>query len=391
MSFLVGIVGKPNAGKSTFFKALTLADVKIANYPFTTISPNVGTAYVTAPCPCSELKVRCNPRNSYCENGVRFVPVGLMDVAGLVPRAHEGRGLGNKFLDDLRRAKVLIHVVDCSGTTDSDGNPAVGYDPSLDVQWLEEEIDLWFLDIAQRGLKKYERLIKHGQRSVVDVLAEQLSGLEVRKDVLQTIVTEFGEECVRTNLEEVVKEVRRRTKPILIAANKMDLPGSRENFSRLKQKFPNRLIIPCSAEYELALRLAAKNGLIYYLPGSGSFEVKGELDPRQERALECIKNFLEEFGSTGVQLALNRAVFDLAKMIVVYPVENENKFSDSKGNVLPDAILLPKGSTPLDLATEIHEELAQHFIAAIDARTKRRLPASYQLRSGDIVKIVAGR
>ncbi|MEM4201360.1 MAG: GTPase, partial [Nitrososphaerales archaeon] len=113
---LVGIVGKPNTGKSTFFNAATLMNVPMANYPFTTIQPNYGVAYLRKDCVCKRLNVKDNPVNSVCVNGVRLIPVKLVDVAGLVPGASQGRGLGNKFLDDLRQADALIHVVDASGS-----------------------------------------------------------------------------------------------------------------------------------------------------------------------------------------------------------------------------------------------------------------------------------
>src|SRR3989338_977131 len=114
---LIGVVGKPSTGKSTFFKASTLADVEIANYPFTTIKPNRAVVFVKIECVDKEFGKQCSPRIGYCVNGKRFVAVELLDVAGLVPGAHEGKGLGNQFLNDLNQADALIHIVDISGST----------------------------------------------------------------------------------------------------------------------------------------------------------------------------------------------------------------------------------------------------------------------------------
>ena len=133
----VGLAGKPNAGKSTFFKAATLAEVEIANYPFTTIDANHGVSFVRVPCPCKELGA--GKECGRCQDGVRYVPVELIDVAGLVPDAHLGKGLGNEFLDSLRVAEAVIHVLDASGSADAEGNPVgVGnYDPMTDVGFLK--------------------------------------------------------------------------------------------------------------------------------------------------------------------------------------------------------------------------------------------------------------
>src|SRR3989338_6474207 len=109
---LLGLVGKPSAGKSTFFKAATLAEVAIASYPFTTIKANQGVGYVKIDCIDKEFKVQCNPNHGFCINGKRFVPVDLLDVARLVPGASEGKGLGNQFLDDLTKADALISILD---------------------------------------------------------------------------------------------------------------------------------------------------------------------------------------------------------------------------------------------------------------------------------------
>ena len=118
---IIGVVGKANVGKSTFFKAATLAEVEIGNYPFVTIKANSGVGYVKVKCVDQEFGVQCDPRKGYCKNGIRFVPVELIDVAGLVPGAHEGKGMGNQFLDDIRQADVLIHVIDGSGGTNEKG------------------------------------------------------------------------------------------------------------------------------------------------------------------------------------------------------------------------------------------------------------------------------
>jgi ribosome-binding ATPase YchF (GTP1/OBG family) len=151
---LIGVVGAPNKGKSTFFSAATLIDAQIANYPFTTITPNRGVTYVRAPCPHVALGLmKCDPKNSKCVGGLRLVPVGMIDVPGLVPDAHAGKGLGNKFLDSIREADVLIQVVDATGKTDLQGNPCENASPSEEVAFLQEEIALWVADIMLRGAK----------------------------------------------------------------------------------------------------------------------------------------------------------------------------------------------------------------------------------------------
>ena len=130
---IIGIVGKPSSGKTTILNALCMTDAKMGNYPFTTINPNRGIAYVRVPCPCRDLDTNCNPRTGSCQEGTRYVPIEVLDVAGLVPGASEGKGLGNQFLDDLRQANVLIHVLDTSGTTDAEGNDVDSYNPVDDI------------------------------------------------------------------------------------------------------------------------------------------------------------------------------------------------------------------------------------------------------------------
>lgn len=387
----VGVVGKPNVGKSTFFKSLTLADAEIAAFPFTTIKANVGVGYVRSTCPCGEHGLTCSPRNSLCVGGQRFTPVKVIDVAGLVPGAHEGKGLGNQFLDDLRQADVLIHVVDISGKTDDKGEATEGHDPEQDIRFLEEEVDLWFTAIVKRNWAKVRNKIKYEHKKLVTELMNVLSGLGVSethvKEALDeaelTSETEWGdEEC-----ERFAVKLRQISKPIIIAANKIDL--GRDNFERLKEKYD---IVPVCAEAELALREADKHGLIVYTPGAGDFTVKGDFDDKKGKALSFIKEkILSVYGRTGVQTALNHAVYDSLDLITVYPVENEGKMTDGKGNVLPDSFLLPKGSTALELAYRIHSDIGDKFIGALDCRTKMKVGKDHVLKDCDVIKIIAGR
>jgi hypothetical protein len=375
----IAICGKTNVGKSSFFKAATMIDVEISNRIFCTIKPNVGVTYVTAPCPCKELNIKCTPRNSQCMNGVRLVPVKLWDIAGLIPGAHEGRGLGNQFLNDIIQADMLIHVVDASGTTDAEGQPTEGYDPSNDVRFLEEEVDLWFASVIERNIAK----IKDKD---VKKVAEILAGLGIKEEH----VIKVSERTGIDDIKKFAKELRKLSKPMVIAANKMDLSRSEGNINKLRKDFPHLTIVPCSAEAEITLRTAAKVGFIDYVPGSGNFTIKRELNERQLKALDLIKkNILDRYGSTGVQDCLNKAVFDFMKYIVVYPVENEHKFSNKKGEILPDAFLMPSGSTALEFAYKVHTDIGKGFIGAIDAKTKKRVSADYVLKNGDIISIQA--
>ena len=391
MSLMIGLVGKPNAGKSTMLKALTMADVKIASYPFTTISPNVAVGYVVSECPCKGLGVTCNPQNSQCVNGKRLIPVSLMDVAGLVPGAHEGRGLGNKFLDDLRQASCLINVVDASGRTNEEGAQTTCYDPSKDVEFLENEIEEWFAGIIRRGMEKYEKKSRYEQSDMVKILSEQVTGLGMKADSVCSVIEKNPiSDFSGQSLKSFARELRRATKPILIAANKMDCPDAGKNLESMRKAFPGRAMVPCCAEAEVALRLAERSGIIEYFPGSPDFMAK-DAKGRQLEALESIREIMKEYGSTGVQDCLDRAVFDTMGYIAVYPVENENRFSNKKGQVLPDVHLLPGGSTAMNLAASVHTDLARNFIGAIDARTKKRVSADHELKNGDVIKIISGR
>ena len=391
---LIGLVGKPSCGKSTFFKAATLADVLIAAYPFATIKPNHGIGYVKIDCIDKELKVQCNPVKGYCVEGKRFVPVELMDVAGLVEGASKGKGLGNQFLDNLTSADAFIHIVDVSGETDAEGKETKGYNPVKDIKMLENELDLWYLGILKKVWKVFARTMQQTKGEFAEAVANQFSGLKVKEDDVKQVVLKLGydsekpSEWTDKQLENFAHELRHISKPMIIAANKIDIASSKENLKKLKTAFPDLMIIPCSADSELALREASKAGLIDYVPGEKNFKIKEGLTEKQESALDLIKkNVLDVYGSTGIQEVLNSVVFDLLKYIAIFPA-GANKMADSKGNVLPDCFLLPFGSTALDFAYYLHTDLGDNFIKAIDVRTKKAVGKEHVLEHRDGLEIV---
>ena len=387
----IGLVGKPNAGKSTFFTAATSATAQIGDYPFTTIDKNVGIAYVRKPCPSKELGLDPNPNNSLSVDGIRFIPIEVIDVAGLVPGAHEGKGMGNKFLDDLRQADVLIQIVDCSGTTDLEGNTVEGADPLDEIKFLEDELHHWIGEIVVRNWSRSARAVEAGEK-IENFLSERLAGLKftreqvilsLRKAKISKPVMHWGSEeglALAGYLQEIGK-------PIVIAANKADI-SSKDNIGKLDKASA----IITAADYELALKNATKAGLITYNSGDSDFSLndEGQLNDGQKKALETIRQFLKKNGSTGVQDCIEIAVLEKLDLIAVYPVEDETHFTDSQGRVLPDAYLVPRESTAHDLAYKVHTDIGDSFIRAIDCRSKRIIGKDYELQDGDIIKIVAG-
>jgi len=394
---IVGVIGKTNVGKSTFFSSLTMISVEISNRPFTTIKPNVGVAHVRKKCPELELGVKCSPRTGFCISGTRFIPVKVIDVAGLVPGSSSGRGLGNKFMDDLRQADVLIHVVDASGSTDPNGNPVQpgSYDPVEEAKLIQNEVDLWFNSVVLRVVEKVSRYVLTA-KDPVELLAQNLSGLSVRRVHVVNAIKEAGLEDKKVSswskedVELFSRILRRLSKPIIIAANKVDIPVARGNVEKLKEVF-GEYVYPVSSLAEYILKEASKRNYIEYVPGGSSYRVLSSSIPEAFRkALKLIdENVIGIYGSTGVQQVLEAAIFNALSQIVVYPVEDHRKFTDHYGNVLPDAYIVSRGTTVRELAYMIHSELGETFLYAINARSGERLGESYVLRDGDVVKVVA--
>jgi len=383
----LALAGKPNCGKSTFFRAATMAHAEIAGYPFTTIDANFGVAYYRTDCPCRGLGLSCG----HCTDGIRFVPVNLIDVAGLVPDAHKGKGLGNQFLDNLRQADAIIHIVDASGSSDAEGNPVEtgSHDPLLDIAFIRDEMTMWIFGILDRHWQRLQRQAQSKTYSIHRGVAEVLAGLKITPEDVMDAERSSEIDLVHADQEALIRfcgEIVRISKPMLPVGNRVDLAPD-----ALVEKLRAAGLSFSTAAGELALRNAVAAGIVRYLPGDPSFSIVREdaLSPAQKNGLRTIAQVMERFGGTGVQQAINRAVKDLLRMIVVYPVEDEHKFSDSRGRILPDAFLMREGSTPRDLAFQVHTDIGRGFLYAVDARTKMRVKDSHILKDGDIIRIVS--
>ncbi|PSQ63654.1 MAG: redox-regulated ATPase YchF, partial [Halobacteriales archaeon SW_8_66_22] len=387
----LALAGKPNAGKSTFYTAATMADVEVGNYPFTTIDPNRGVSYARTRCPCLDRDSRCDSDD--CEDGKRYVPLELYDVAGLVPGAHEGRGLGNQFLDELTDADAILHVVDAAGATDEEGEPVeVGeHDPVEDVDFIETELTRWLASIVERNWETVERQSRSPEFDIDDALAEMLTGvgateLDVARILRSVEYPEDPREWTAEHRRALAGDLRERTKPIVVVANKADI-APEGNVERLKEAAD--IVVPATANGELALRRGAEAGLVEYDPGDDGFSLDPGVSDEQREGLESVRTVIEAYGGTGVQAAINTAVYEVLDQITAYPVENETHWTDSQGRMLPDAHLLQEGSTPVDLAYAVHSDIGDGYLHAVDARDGRKIGDDHELGEGDVIKIVS--
>jgi ribosome-binding ATPase len=397
----IGLIGKTNTGKTTFFNSATLATADISNYPFTTKQPTIGNANAVTLCVHKELNLQDNPKNSRCIDGWRFIPVELVDLPGLIKGAWEGKGLGNKFLSVAAQSDALLHIVDASGSIDAAGRiaePGSG-DPIADIGDIEEELVMWYLKLLEGNRDKISRAINSGI-DMQSAIADVFRGIGVNEEHVKTALAENKlenhkfDELGTQESKDFSWSLRDISKPTLIVANKVDLPSATDNFKRIREEYNDMIIVPSSADAELTLRRAANRGLIRYSPGDERFEIKDQsiLTDKQKWALNFIrKDILDEYMRTGIQFAINVAVFKLLRMNTVYPVAEASKLSDKSGNVLPDVYLMKSGSTVKDLAKEIHSELAKGLLYAIDIRDGLRLPINYEIKDRDILSIISAR
>ncbi len=399
MPIRIGLIGKTNTGKTTFFNAATLSSSEISTYPFTTKKAETATAHAITLCVHQEFNVFDNPNNSICKDGWRYIPIELIDLPGLIKDAWKGKGLGNQFLTIAAQSDVLLHVVDVSGSVDATGKVAeVGSgDPISDFADIEEELIMWYHKILEGNRDKVSKLIRSGTDQV-NALTDLYRGVGVTKDNIKETLKSTGLEDKEFDNYEIQDTknfatfLRNISKPTLIVANKIDIEGGEKTFDRLRERYNDAIVVPASADSELSLRRAEQKSLIKYSPGSEQFDIINpqELNEKQKNALDFIKkSIMGEYMRTGVQFAINVAVFKLLKMNSVYPVANEEKLSDKKGRVLPDLILMKDGATVKDLAREIHTDLPKGLLYAKDLRYNLRLPTTYQLRDRDVISLIS--
>lgn len=405
---VIALVGKPSAGKSTTLNSLTDANAKVGAFPFTTIDPNKATGYLEVDCACARFgkQALCKPNYGYCRDGKRGVPIMLLDVAGLVPNAHLGKGLGNKFLGDLTEADCLIHIVDVSGTTNAEGKATRGYDPLHDIEWLQDEIFKWILGNLMERWGSVVRKHTATKATTLETLRQQLGGYSANKQLIGKALDLLPglaplQDWDNETIEKVVKSFMQVKFPTVLSLNKMDHPDSDKNVSKIILKYPELKSVLTSSITEVFLRKLANQQYIKYDLGTEFVDTIDDLGPESKlkplddklrNRIENIKDLvLYRFGSTGV-VQLLQAAADVLGLIPVFPVRSIYNFTGSSGEyVFRDCVLVKKGTPVISVARKIMGDVT---IAAIEGVGGVRIGEEDTVDSGknDILsfKIVPG-
>jgi len=386
----IGLVGKPNVGKSTLFSAITSNAAEIGNYPFTTLKPNTGVGLITTTCPEVELGKKCNPREGTCEGGIRKVPIEVIDVPGLIEGASSGKGMGNEFLENIKDADALLLVFDASGRTTMEGVPSEStIDPVREIEMVRSELYRW---LSSKLSKDWERFAKKEDSSgekIVKGLLKKTSSLGIgEKDVSRILssgvfpakLTLWGE----SDFDDFARKVFEIVKPIVPVGNKVDA-ASEDTIIRLRSLFPE--IMFTSGGQELAISKAIENGIVE--GRSIPFKISGKATEAQRKGLAMVEAVMGKEYYSSPQQILTKVVLSKLGLIFVYPVYDESHWTDKEGNVLPDCFLVPKGTTAIDLAFKVHTEIGNGFIKAIDCRKKRIIARDHELQDSDVISIVS--
>ena len=257
-------------------------------------------------------------------------------------------------------------------------------DPIEEHAFLVEELAMWIHGILDTGWGRGVRRVQaEGERGLVDFITAQLTGIGGTEPRIMSAISSFKAEHPDLGvpwewdtsvLVSMAHHLRRAIFPLCVAANKADIAETGA-WSALAAKVEAEggILVPTSADSELALRRASKAGFIHYPPGAESFTLsekgESELNLAQRKGLDAIAERLER--------------------IVAYPVQDENHWTDGDGRVLPDALLVQRGTTAKGLAYAVHTDLGDGFIRAVDGRTGRVIGAEHEIDDNDVIKIVA--
>ncbi|CAD98710.1 GTP binding protein [Cryptosporidium parvum] len=391
--YIIGCVGKPSSGKSTFFSSITDNPAKIGNYPFTTIEPNVGITHYIAECPCKKYNVICKPKYGNCNNGYRYVPIKMLDIAGLIPGAHLGNGLGNKFLDDLRHAHVLLHIIDISGNTNEKGEYTTNYNPINDHEWLRIEIEMWIFNNINSNWSSVVRKSKTSDISISKLLLNQFSGYGCNELMISKLISSMKlKDSVdfsnwdKTNILDLVRQFIKIRFPFVLVLNKADImsESSDSNIVKFYEKYgSDHEIVVASSLAEYFIKKMVRQNYIKLVYDSNNYnyssfitseDIHNEeshglklIDDKLKSRLENIKDMvLFRHGVTGVQDAVNKAV-DLLGLIPIYPVKNIKTFTnnlhdETNNSAFQDCILVPNGTMVKTLLKSLHIDLEKNLV-----------------------------